>query len=76
LETVRVTTHPEFAFGAASQIPRSFITAAPNQRSAFDVTPDGRFLGQFPVNGSGQLNPPREIAIVLDWFEELRAKVP
>jgi hypothetical protein len=76
LETVRVATRPEFAFGAASVIPRSFITAAPNQRSGFDVTPDGRFLGMFPVNGSGQLNPPREIAIVLDWLNELRAKVP
>jgi Tol biopolymer transport system component len=76
LETVKVTTRPEFSFGAASQIPRSFITAAPNQRSAFDITPDGRFLGVFPVNGSGQLNTPREIAVVLDWFNELRARVP
>jgi serine/threonine-protein kinase len=77
LETVKVTTRPEFAFGAASQIPRLFITAAPNQRSAFDVTPDGRFLGMFNVNGPqmGQIGPPREIAVVLDWFDELRTKV-
>jgi Tol biopolymer transport system component len=75
LETVKVTTRPEFEFGAASQIPRSFITGAPNQPRAFDVTRDGRFLGMFPVNGS-ELNPPREIAIVLDWFDELRARVP
>jgi len=75
-ETVKVTTRPEFAFGAASQIPRSFTTGGPNARSAFDITPDGRFLGMFPVNGPGQFTPPREIAVVLDWFEELRAKVP
>jgi len=78
LEAVKVTTRPEFAFGSASQIPRRFITAAPNQRSGFDVTPDGRFLGVFPANGphAGQINPLREIAVVLDWFDELRAKVP
>jgi len=78
LEAVKVTTRPEFAFGTASQIPRRFITAAPNQRSGFDVTPDGRFLGMFPANGpqTGQLSPLREIAVVLDWFDELRAKVP
>jgi Tol biopolymer transport system component len=78
LEAVKVTTRPEFAFGTASQIPRRFITAAPNQRSGFDVTPDGRFLGQFPANGpqTGQIGPLREIAIVLDWFDELRARVP
>lgn len=75
-EAVKVSTHPEFAFGTASQIPRSFVTGSPNTRSTYDVTPDGRFLGMFPPNGPEQFNPPREIAIVLDWFGELRAKVP
>jgi hypothetical protein len=72
---VKVTTRPEFAFGTASPIPRSFVTSSPNARTSFDVTPDGRFLGMFPPNGPGQFKPPREIAIVLDWFEEIRAKV-
>jgi len=76
-EAVKVTTRPEFAFGAASQIPRPFTSAASNQRSAFDVTPDGRFLAIFPSTlRPGALNPPREIAVVLDWFDELRAKIP
>jgi Tol biopolymer transport system component len=75
-EVVKVTTRPEFAFGTASQISRSFVTASTNGRSAFDVTPDGRFLGMFPSNGPAELNQPREIAVVLDWFDELRARAP
>jgi len=73
-EVVKVTTHPGFAFGTALQIPRSFISASPNNRSAFDVTRDGRFLGMFSPNWSGQLNQPRDIAVVLNWFDELRTK--
>jgi serine/threonine-protein kinase len=75
-ESVKVTTRPEFAFGTASPIPRSFITGSPSARNAFDVTPDGRFLGMFASSVPSQFRPPDKIAVVLGWFDEIRAKTP
>jgi len=43
----------------------------------YDILPDGRFLMVFPLRpaGSDELPPPR-IDVVLNWFEELLARVP
>jgi hypothetical protein len=75
-EVIKVTTRPEFSFGPASPVARPFQPGPPNARTLFDVAPDGRFLAMFDPNELGPLHPPREIAVVLDWFEEVRAKVP
>jgi serine/threonine-protein kinase len=75
-EAVKVTTRPEFAFGTASLLARSFTTGSPYARNAFDVTPDGRFLGMFAPGAPSQFRPPDKIAVVLSWFDEIRAKAP
>ncbi len=75
-EAVKVTTRPEFSFGPASPVARPFQPGPHNARTLFDVAPDGRFLAMFDPNELGPIHPPREIAVVLDWFEELRARVP
>ena len=43
-----------------------------NSRSSYDVAPDGRFL---MVKTPPELVP-RQINIVLNWFEELKEQVP
>jgi hypothetical protein len=44
---------------------------------AFDVLPDGRFVG---LVSSGDADPSSvlapQIRVVLNWFEELKARVP
>ena len=76
-EAVRVTTEPAFAFGNAVSVPRPFNPGAPNMRSMYDVAPLGKFLGVIPP---GQTQAPsrsaQQIRVVLNWFEELRARVP
>jgi hypothetical protein len=77
-EAVKVTVQPTFAFGTAVTVPRPFRVGAPNFRTPFDMAPDGRVLGLI-VDGQNELNlptGPRQIQVVLNWFEELRARVP
>ena len=76
-EAVRVTTEPAFAFGNAVTVPRPFNPGAPNMRSMYDVAPLGKFIGVIPP-GQTQAAPrtAQEIHVVLNWFEELRARVP
>jgi hypothetical protein len=49
------------------------IRELPNSRTLFDIAPDGRFLGMYDADGPGLAARPREIAVVLNSFEELRA---
>jgi Tol biopolymer transport system component len=73
-EAVSVTTEPTFAFGNPVAVPRSFQAAAPEQRRVYDITPNGKFLGLMPAGETG--SRPTQIEVVLNWFEELRARVP
>jgi Tol biopolymer transport system component len=76
-EAVSVTTQPTFAFGNPTQWRKPIQMGPPNVRRRHDVLPDGRFLG---LTTPGQLRGgPRAAApihVVLNWFEELRARVP
>jgi dipeptidyl aminopeptidase/acylaminoacyl peptidase len=78
LATVRVTAHDGLTFGVP--VTSSFrITgnSLNTQARAYDVLPDGRFVGLidaselegFPANNTS------EIRVVLNWFEELKARV-
>ena len=72
---VSVTTTPTFAFGTATVEPRSFAMSPPEQRRAYDIAPDGRFLARV-IGQSGSVardTPP--LHVVLNWFEELLARV-
>ena len=43
----------------------------------YDVSPDGqRFLMLKPVDPAGRDSAPTQINVVLNWFEELKQKVP
>jgi serine/threonine-protein kinase len=81
-ESVSVTTQPTFAFGNPQPVPRAFQAGPPAVERVYDMLPDGRFLG---LVTAGQINSPNaanpdssgeEIVIVLNWFEELKKKIP
>ncbi len=77
LAWVSVTTQPLFTFGNPGVAPRPFLTSPASSRRAFDITPDGKFVGltQAGQTESGTPIAP-QIQVVLNWFEELRARVP
>ncbi|HUE88334.1 MAG TPA: hypothetical protein VMO26_19840, partial [Vicinamibacterales bacterium] len=56
--------------------PRYYVGAAPNR--AYDVSRDGRFLMIKDSMAAGQTEnaPPPSLVVVLNWFEELKAKLP
>jgi hypothetical protein len=74
---IPVITAPRFEFGK----PEAFSLGArlgsgPATRRNFDPIPDGRMLGLIPIGPeqtSGVQAP--QIAVVLNWFEELRQRV-
>jgi serine/threonine-protein kinase len=77
-EAVSVVTQPTFAFGNPSSLARSFTLGPPAARRAYDVTPDGRFIGVAAAGTAGAAGPavlPR-VNVVLNWVEELRQRVP
>ena len=79
-----VTTGPTFAFGNPVQIPRTFPVAAPTTPRTFDITPDRRVIGVIAgtvspdgrAAGSGTSTAATpEVVVVINWFEELKARV-
>jgi eukaryotic-like serine/threonine-protein kinase len=78
-EAVSVTTQPAFAFGNAVTVPRPFRVGPPNARTPYDMMPDGRIVG-FLAPGQGESalgnGPLRQIQVVLNWSEDLKARVP
>jgi serine/threonine-protein kinase len=74
---VSISTSPTFTFGNPEPAPRPFVSGGPNTLRNNDMTPDGKILG---IAGSGQTASGAPIApellVVLNWFEELKARVP
>lgn len=75
-ERVSVSTGPAFAFGNPVTVPRAFLGGPPGVPRLSDMMPDGRFLGFVLPGRTNVENPPDEFCVVLNWFEELRARVP
>ena len=50
--------------------------ADPNSARAHDIMPDGRFIGVFGAPGENVVFGVAQINIVLNWFEELKERVP
>ena len=76
-ESVPVTFQPTFAFGQAVTVPRQFNPGGPNNVGQFDLMPNGKFVGVIPSGQpSGIARLPQTIQVVLNWSEELRARVP
>jgi len=81
LAAISVTTRPDFSFGNPVPVPRKFTTAGGSAQTDirnYDLTPDGKILGLIDTSEliqSGNPGAP-EFRVVLNWFEELKARVP
>jgi len=72
---VDITTQPGFAAGKPRMLFERPYAPTPGTNSNYDVSPDGqRFLMLKPVEQ--EQAAPTQINVVLDWFEELKQKVP
>jgi len=77
LEAVPVTFQPTFAFGQAVALPRPFNPGGPNNVGQFDLMPNGKFVGLIPLGQPSAFSRlPQTIQVVVNWSEELRARVP
>ena len=75
-EAVSINAAPTFAFGNPVAVPRPFLLGPPIARRAYDMMPDGRFVGLLGAGQSGLFSGFQGIHVVLNWFEELKARVP
>ena len=79
LLAVSVKTRPTFTFGNPVPVPRPSVERGPGFERNNDITLDGkRFLGVVAAGqntASSALAAP-QIQVVLNWFEELKARVP
>ncbi len=76
LKSVDVITEPDFSFRNEQTLPpRDFVVVSFYRD--YDIAPDGeRFVMIFPAPGEESTESPQRIRIVLNWFEELKARVP
>jgi hypothetical protein len=77
---VSATTRPTFTFGNPVPVPRLFVERGPMFERNNDITRDGKhFLGVvtagLAATGSGAATA-NQIQVVLNWFEDLKARVP
>jgi hypothetical protein len=70
--SVNVSLKPTFTFTDPKPVPRKFGVSSPVSQRPWDVARDGRVLSVYEAGVSGA----PEIHVVLNWFEELRARVP
>jgi serine/threonine-protein kinase len=71
---VDVTTQPVFSAGKPRVLFEGAFVPTPRSLSNYDVSPDGqRFL---MLKAPEQAQAPAQINVVLNWFEELKRRVP
>jgi hypothetical protein len=79
MAAVSVRTQPTFGFGNPVSLPATVTGGRGTQQMrAHDVMPDGRFIGPVPATAteSNPSGPDTELRVVINWFEELKARVP
>jgi serine/threonine-protein kinase len=77
-EAVTVTAQPTFGFGNPVDVSKPFQTGPPQVRRPFDIMPTtGKFVGLAPPGqaSTGAVSQ-LEVLVVLNWFEELKQRVP
>jgi len=75
LAVVGVTTQPTFTLTDPVVVPRGFGVSGPLTPRAFDMMADGRILGlSVPPPSPGAANDALQIHVVINWFEELKAR--
>jgi serine/threonine-protein kinase len=72
---VSVRVEPVLAFSPPALVPRRFGLAPPASPRPYDILPDGRIVSVDAVNLAGDQQS-QQIQVVLNWFEELKAKLP
>ena len=74
--SISISTRPVVNFGRPVRAPKSgFTTSVPAAIRTYDVLPDGNhFIGVVPAGQTTGAIP--QIHIVLNWFEELKQRVP
>ena len=74
---VDVATEPAFAFGNEQVLGMRGFVSPGGGIASYDITPDGQqFLMIFPADQEDFVAEHRQINIVLNWFEELKERVP
>ena len=72
---VPVIVQPTFSFGNAISLPPPGGDAHTLKPRAYDVLPDGRFIGVLSLLNNHE-RAGSQMVVVLDWLSELRARVP
>ena len=77
IAAMKVTTTPSFSYGPGDPAARPFTNAPPSAWRPYDVGGPGvRFLGlTVPGSGESAAAIPNEMRVVLNWFEDLKARV-
>ncbi len=77
LRSVDIVTEPSFAFSNEQTLPVEGFTGARGYRD-YDMSPDGeRLLMVFPADQADSGEAARhQINVVLNWFDELKERVP
>ena len=74
---VGITTAGEVTFAAPLRFPATVTgDRLSRERRAWDILPDGRFIGIVSGTVDATRSAPAEMLLVLNWFEELKKKVP
>jgi serine/threonine protein kinase len=79
LAAVSVTTQPGVMFGPPASLPaRVTGSVLSNQARAYDILPDGRFVGLVGATDTDASDAAfsGQMRVVLNWFEELKRRVP
>ena len=72
---VEITTQPSFSAGKPKVLFSGEYQPTPNMNSHYDVSSDGQRFLMVKTAGSAEAAP-TQINVVLNWFEELKQKVP
>ena len=74
---VSVTTQPGLTFGNPVTVKHPLGIIGPSVSRTLDVTASGKFLGMIAPESTPAAAPvPPRFEVVLNWFEELKARVP
>ena len=72
-----VKTQPAFTFSNSVAMPRGFGLADPSSPRPYDMAADGRMVAVGTAGLTEALSAgPTQIYVVLNWFEDLKARVP
>jgi eukaryotic-like serine/threonine-protein kinase len=74
--SISISTRPTVEFGKSTALRRPFGRASTLTRRPYDIMPDGRFVSAVESSVADASPVAAQIRVVLNWFEELKARVP